>query len=440
MEFLRNHWRACIALPALLLFLPATVMILATVDPAKEYNKLLAGGLYTAWAIGPIVYLLTEYAYFTWYEDTANRKKYEHLQGLLRSFWAAVLVGIGILILLRFDVKLSVEPRDTLKKQKEQEQASQTQPTAASSKQQATPPPPAGAAPQTPTPKATQRPAPKATATPQKAVPPSRPATSTPSPQANLATPSATRIGIDNRPDQPIPIILQKETTPFYLSQGAFVAYGFMLGLFGALIIERMKWWWTRANIGVTFGDTDDDYFQTVNLPGAKGVRCDARFIRGSVTNASRLPRVPVVRMLLRPASAKNCRVYLTKIEKWHDTEYIKEGWYADTLRLRWAHEPDDSTTLHEGIDIPLGVTIWFDLFCTTNEPGSPKILQVPACARYRHEVMMNKLKPNNRYRFTVILVGENAEPTSQQREVTIGPMWDDVKPFPDPQAAAVTT
>jgi hypothetical protein len=152
----------------------------------------------------------------------------------------------------------------------------------------------------------------------------------------------------------------------------------------------------------------------------------DARYVRVAVRNKGL-------------AVAKDCRAYLTDIEKRNAAgHYESVGYYRDSLRLRWAYEVQDPDA-HAGVDIPQGLHVHFDVMATKDEHTVPddvgglRIIEV-AYKGLRHDRgrLMNKLKFNAEYRFNILVVADGASPLPLAVRVDLGRKWDEVSAFFD--------
>jgi hypothetical protein len=218
-----------------------------------------------------------------------------------------------------------------------------------------------------------------------------------------------------NAVSKAIPVVIQNEPQQFYSSQGFSVAVGFVLGLTSAILIEWLKRFIWRPDLTVKFGKTPP-----LRLPAVSGVgNDDAIYVRGAVQNRSWTRTI-----------AKDCRAYLAEMEEWNGDRFIPVDFYADTLRLRWAYEGKENPP-HEGVDVPTGVTLNFDLMSSRSivregQTEVHRMVQVFAKGlRTDPERLLNKLEANKRYRFTVVMVAENAAPHTVRTIMQFGASWD---------------
>jgi len=107
---------------------------------------------------------------------------------------------------------------------------------------------------------------------------------------------------------------------------------------------------------------------------------------------------------------------------------------FAESLRLRWAYEGPNGE-LHGGIDIPRGVTVYFDVF-SSQEASSwqdehhpeQRILEFAAKAAREAPELLRTLGFNATYRFSLMVTAEGVDPKRAELDVRIGGCWDDIK------------
>lgn len=159
---------------------------------------------------------------------------------------------------------------------------------------------------------------------------------------------------------------------------------------------------------------------------GDDHLRVRACYVRISVKNESQ-------------TSAKSCRAYLTGIKNLCPGGHTTETGFADSIRLRWAYEGRDGE-LHGGIDIPHEVTVYFDVFSSQEAAAWPegqgpaegatetRILEVaPRNARESPD-MVNLLKMNASYRFSVMVMADGVSPKLAELDVELGRRWNEIK------------
>ncbi len=153
------------------------------------------------------------------------------------------------------------------------------------------------------------------------------------------------------------------------------------------------------------------------------GPEVNARYVRVAVTNRS-----------LTRTSAKACKAYLTAIRVINATGSFDETSFAESLRLRWAYEGPNGE-LHGGIEIPTGVTVYFDVF-SSQEPtpwnekvdGDERILEVAAKDARQAPEFVNLLALNSAYRFSLLITADGIEPVKAELDVRLGSSWNQIE------------
>lgn len=114
--------------------------------------------------------------------------------------------------------------------------------------------------------------------------------------------------------------------------------------------------------------------------------------------------------------TAKNCKAYLHKIEKFHSGAYIEI--YNETQRLAWS-----VTGIDPPVDILPGEDRIFDVFYTESHKGSI----VPQTAvGSRPLTWRSAFLDKTSYRFHVYVTCDNADPAHMEIEVEWRGNWDD--------------
>ncbi len=193
---------------------------------------------------------------------------------------------------------------------------------------------------------------------------------------------------------------------------------GWFLAMVSALVVEYVK----RRLFRPILQPEHTKQPGFVVLTQVKGImveKYDAKYLRVGVRNRGR-------------TTAKGCRAYLTEIERSEGARFVKADFYRDTLRLRWAYEAEEGD-LHEGIDIPRGIIIHFDVLSTKTGATSAgasedhRIIEVANRGlRYDRDRLMNKLEYGQRYRLRILVVADDADPQPTDVVVAMGPTWKD--------------
>jgi hypothetical protein len=139
------------------------------------------------------------------------------------------------------------------------------------------------------------------------------------------------------------------------------IGFGLVAGALSPLFVERAKRWLFGPRLEVVHGG-DECYMPIAEVPGGMPGLYQAKYLRVRVKNTGSMV-------------AKGCRAYLVKLEEIVNSE-PQPTFYRDTLRLRWAYEQHGE--LHEGIDIPPGISAFFDVLSCKHENGKGiKIIHV---------------------------------------------------------------
>lgn len=183
------------------------------------------------------------------------------------------------------------------------------------------------------------------------------------------------------------------------------IGFGLVSGAAIPLVVEWLKQRLYGPRLEVMHGE-GESFVPRSEEPGKTPGPHPSRYLRVRVKNTGRM-------------IAKNCRAYLVNIEELvHGNP--SRTFYRDTLRLRWAYEEQEE--LHEGVDIPPGVFIYFDIMSTKCEDNMSKtLLQV---AKLRHH-FVNKLEFNKVYRFTVLVAADATDPVQICLTVVMGKTWE---------------
>ena len=156
-------------------------------------------------------------------------------------------------------------------------------------------------------------------------------------------------------------------------------------------------------------------FTKPTSVPGKDNKYWKSTYVKIEIKNKSRV-------------TAKDAKAYITKIEE-YDNGYFKESeFFQDTLRLRWAYEPQEEE-LHAGIDIPKHIPFHIDIMSIKIEdyPEPTRIIQCSnKYLRFNSKGgLLNQIKSGKRYRFHVALAAENTETRSIVVDVIIGPAWE---------------
>lgn len=183
----------------------------------------------------------------------------------------------------------------------------------------------------------------------------------------------------------------------------------FLSGLCFPVVIEWARRWLFFPRLeAVSVG------IKEAHVPGSDNKPYPASYVRVGVKNTSL-------------ATAKNAMALLTRIEVYAINEFRDVEFFEDTLRLRWAYEPQEAD-LHRGVDIPHNVLFHFGILSIKRDNDSPtRIIQ---CAdkylRFNPKGgLINRIEQGKKYRFHIALSSENAATKPMVVEVEIGSAWE---------------
>ena len=182
----------------------------------------------------------------------------------------------------------------------------------------------------------------------------------------------------------------------------------FILGFFTSVFAEPIRRWVLRPRLAVHFD----------NEPG-EGLRCISKTPDSKVFHPDAVPDgfAYYVRVMVKNKSrstAKDCRAYLTKIEKvgkWD--QYVTT--HQDPLPLAWAFVG------HSPISLPPRMEFFFDVFSTKSFDSRVIPMTNPQPMIWK-KILTDKAK----YKITVSVTGENVDPVTTTVEVE----WSDWNNF----------
>ncbi|MFO0805766.1 MAG: hypothetical protein U0791_21905 [Gemmataceae bacterium] len=158
----------------------------------------------------------------------------------------------------------------------------------------------------------------------------------------------------------------------------------------------------------------DGCYVQcTASVPDVRDDKKEARFFRLRVKNTTRFV-------------ANDVRAYLSKVEKWAGEAYVPSP-YTDSLRLAWSWErvleENRTNPKTKGISLFLGHYDYVDI-CSTYRDYSRVFLGL----LYYPEEYKSLLDHPGRYRLSITVVGDNADPRDLRIIVIWTGKWNEVK------------
>ncbi len=161
------------------------------------------------------------------------------------------------------------------------------------------------------------------------------------------------------------------------------LALTFLLGFFSAVFAEPSRRWLFRPNIVLAFRPKFGVGSRFIALTPEDTNRM-AKYIRASASNKSWV-------------TAKSCKVFLTMIEKEVEKNHFRPL-HHDPLPLPWAYLGASA------IDIPPGMEFFFDIFAVNDQENRIE----PQTYPMRPHSWKNLLQESGRYKFSVVVAGEN--------------------------------
>jgi len=159
-----------------------------------------------------------------------------------------------------------------------------------------------------------------------------------------------------------------------------------LIAFLTALFVEPIKRFLLRPKMNVEFKKDTTCICKTTTANGSTSV-----YIRVRVNNASTV-------------IAQKCKAYLVSVERGVDSDFAPT-FYCESMPLAWSCQSPGKE--YDSLDIPKGVNQYIDLIETNSNFGQqiiPKIMVIP----FRY---IDLFKDKGKYRFTVLLTGENVEP-----------------------------
>lgn len=183
------------------------------------------------------------------------------------------------------------------------------------------------------------------------------------------------------------------------------------LGFISAVLSEPVRSWIWGPKLKVEFIEGEKGFITNakVILGDARGVQVgvsDAHYVRVKVLNTGR-------------QIAKQCCAYLVNVEKWNDsTGKFEPTIYCDSLPLAWsAQNPEEA---YRALDIPKDIPQFINIVSTLE--GSKKYDVETKFLLSRYEPFF---KEQGKFRFTVLVSGDNAKPKSTKLVFEWSGDWD---------------
>ena len=189
---------------------------------------------------------------------------------------------------------------------------------------------------------------------------------------------------------------------------------GFLVGFITSVFAEPLRRWLFKPNVQMHFGETTDYISKTPETrPAIEGKESfgEAIYVRGKVINESAF-------------IARECRVYLTKIEKKQPrTGQFELTSFSDSIPLKWASQPLDRVC--SPLDLAKGVNQYFDIVVLRDSSNQfdPQIYLRP----FRDEAIF---KDTGVFRFTIQLSGDQGISEKLRLILEWNGNWEDFKVY----------
>jgi hypothetical protein len=156
-----------------------------------------------------------------------------------------------------------------------------------------------------------------------------------------------------------------------------------------------------KPTLALDYQDTEDCKSKTP-IDSTEGC-----YVRVKVTNRARLR-----------STAKDCRAYLTNMEKENQRGEFVKTVYCDTIQLAWSCQKCGEE--YRAIDIPKGINQYVDVISTqkSSQEFKPKIMVVPN----RYQGLM---KETGVFRFTIQVSAEGSDSVAIQLVFKWEGVWD---------------
>jgi hypothetical protein len=119
-----------------------------------------------------------------------------------------------------------------------------------------------------------------------------------------------------------------------------------------------------------------------------------------------------------RQQIVKKCRAYLVNVEEWDNSiNNFKPTIYCDSLQLAWSAQ----TIPYRALDIPKKVPHFIDIVSTRQGSSNYKIMTKLRLHRYGP-----LFRQHGKFRYTVLISGDNVKPKSRRIIFEWSGNWDD--------------
>jgi hypothetical protein len=176
------------------------------------------------------------------------------------------------------------------------------------------------------------------------------------------------------------------------LAKNLPLVIGGLIGFIAAVWAEQIRHliWGPKLKVEFIEGEKG---FKTNTKDG----HIDAHYVRVRVLNTGR-------------QVAKQCRAYLVNVEKWDESiDDFGPTIYCDSLQLAWSAQTNNITA-YRALDIPKGIPQFIDLISTRQGDSNYRIKTELHLNRYK-----DLFEELGKFRYTVLVAGDNAEPKSRE-------------------------
>ncbi len=180
-------------------------------------------------------------------------------------------------------------------------------------------------------------------------------------------------------------------------------AIGFVSAVLAPIVVEPVKHWVFGPKLKVIFIEDDRGFITDTK---EKGVT-EAHYVRVKVLNTGR-------------QIAKQCRAYLVNVEKWNtSTDKFEPTIYCDSLQLAWSARANIEEAFRP-VDMPKDISQFVDIVSTRRPESDYKVMTNTHL--YRYEPLF---KEHGKFRYTVVVSGDNVKPVSAKVVFEWGGDWD---------------
>lgn len=131
----------------------------------------------------------------------------------------------------------------------------------------------------------------------------------------------------------------------------------------------------------------------------------------------------------INPEIARNCRIYLTNVERYDETgKSFVSTIYRDSIPLIWSFEPQT-----ESVDLPQGIVRHCDVLIVSSPSGEFSMQLRSANGTLLTPLAYEPLfdNPADKLRFTFVAAGHDVAPVRLQLVKEPGPSWQPIISIP---------